>query len=1021
MVSGVFVRLGTLARFALLAASVVFCALSPNLRAQSTDGPLKRVLILYSFDNEEGIYTGFDHVLRSQLRMRVAGRVELYTEYLDLVRFPSSAHARDMASLLKMKYAQQPPDLVVPVSYSALEFLLAEGKDLFPRTPRVTLFNARRLEDLKRRVNSRADEPAITGVASTDEPAWTLDLALRLQPDIQHVAVLVGSSTLEHYWLDQLKQDFSPYHNRVQIMYLTGQPMDALLKQIAELPPHSIVLSTFFFEDATGRHFLSEEVLDMIARAARAPIYGIYSSYIGHGVIGGRMTNPETLGKKVADLAVAVLNGEDPRRIPFVVDNSAQDTVDWRQVRRWGIDEARVPPSTMVLFREPSAWDRYRLQLISVISLVLLQALLIAALILSVRRRQLAERALLREKTLSDAVIESLPGFFSLQDQDGKHLRWNKNARVMARFGPDESAMLGNIAPHDRDAALRAWHEVFDRGSSHLEADLMLEGGIAAPFYFTGTRVELEGKPYLAAIAIDLTEKKKAEQALRHSEARLRSLVENAPYGIGTISVPQDRFLNANPALVKLLGYKSEAEVLGLMLSRDLSAHNETRGLQGQLTRADFFNAIEFTWKRKDGKPVNVRASGRRVPKTPDQDELIEVIAEDITARRQLEEQLLHAQKMEALGQLAGSVAHDFNNLLGVIIGYTELLSLDPNIAAAAGTNLETIKKAGERAASLTAQLLAFSRRQQLQPTVINLNSLVRETEKMLQRLMGEDVEQKLVLEPALWKTRVDPGQMLQVIMNLVINSRQAMAKGGVLTIETANVTFDDACTFQGVIVSAGNYVMLSVTDTGGGMTGETLTRVFEPFFTTKPDGKGTGLGLATVYGIVKQSEGYIFAESQLGIGSTFRVYLPQVQALPEAVAKPVTTEIPHGSETLLVVEDEPAFRNLLQDGLRSRGYRVLVAPNGVEALKTAQEHADSIRLLITDVIMPQMSGPELVRSLRKIRSNIRVLYISGYSDDKLGDLSSSDSLGLIQKPFYIDDLVRHVQRILGRGESRTA
>ncbi len=517
-------------------------------------------------------------------------------------------------------------------------------------------------------------------------------------------------------------------------------------------------------------------------------------------------------------------------------------------------------------------------------------------------------------------------------------------------------------------------------------------------------------------MGIDLTETKRAEDAVRRSEAELRSFVENAPYGIGTIAVRQDRFVHANPALVKMLGYKSEPEVLALTISRDLYPDGDG-AFRAQPTRAEFFSAVEFTWKRRDGKPLVVRASGRRLTRPGNDGDLIEIIAEDVTTRKLLEEQLRHSQKMEALGQLAGSVAHDFNNLLGVIIGYSELLSIELASESSAGARLDTIKNAGMRAASLTSQLLAFSRRQVLQPKVLNLNSLVTETQKMLQRLMGEDIQQRVVLDPALGKTKADPGQMVQVIMNLAVNARDAMSSGGEFTITTSNITFEDVTSIYGVAVPPGHYVVLSVSDSGTGMDADTRERLFEPFFTTKPEGKGTGLGLATVYGIVKQSGGYIFADSELGRGTTFNVYLPHVDLPVEAdSAASKKAAAPPGSETLLVVEDEPAFRNLLREGLQSRGYQVLVAANGVEALQVADRHDGPIHLLITDVIMPQMSGPELARCLIDTRRNIDVLYMSGYADDKVrGVVEGNGEMTWIQKPFTLDDLVRKTKDILQR------
>jgi len=1004
------------------AAAAVLGALAmftPILCAQSASHPPKKVLIVYSLDNNEAIYSGFDRVLRERIRMRMQDRVEFYTEYLDLVRFPAASHAEDMVKLLKLKYAQQKPDLIIPVSYSALEFLIGHSRDLFAGTPVVALFNQRKLGDLKQRLAQSPGEK-ITGVTSSDEPARTLDLALRLQPDTRQVAVVVGSSPLENYWRDQLKQDLSPYAGKVELTYLTGTSLDELLKRVTALPAHSIILSTFFFQDATGQFFTPEEVLDHISREAQVPIYAIYSSYIGHGVVGGWMTNSEISGQKVANLAVLVLNGEKAEGLPIVADDAAGNIVDWRQLQRWGISEKRLPPSTVELFREATLWERYRALILAIIALCGLETVLVFALFLNVRRRRRAENELLREKILAEGVIGSLPGVFVLQDEAGHNLRWNNNAALLPRFPLWDVAFLGNVAERHKQVAIEARQRILDGQAGEVEVDLLLQDGKTAPFYFTGKRIELEGKPYIAAIGIDLTEKKKAEEAVRRFEAEMRSLVEHAPYAIGTINVRQDRFLHANPAMVKLLGYKSEAEVLALNVSRDLYCDGESHGFRAQPTRADFFNAVEFNWKRKDGGAVMVRASGRRARASEDQGDLMEIIAEDVTARRSLEEQLRQAQKLEALGQLSGSVAHDFNNLLSVIIGYSELLSINPVMEGTPKAHLEAIRRAAERAALLTSQLLAFSRRQVLQPSVINLNLLIRETQKMLQRLMREDIEHRIVLDPGLWRAKADPNQLVQVIMNLAINARDAMPKGGTLTIATTNVTFSDATTIMGVDVPPGNYVKLAVSDTGIGMDEETQARIFEPFFTTKEPGKGTGLGLATVYGIVKQSGGYIFSDSGVGKGTTLSMFLPRFEKNAEAASATVGSgdgpagKVQQASETILVVEDEAAFRDLLRDGLQARGYKVLVAANGLDALRVAEQHVGSIRLLITDVIMPQMSGPELARALRSTR-DLPVLYMSGYTDDKLRDMSESGELALMRKPFYLDELVQRINEMLAR------
>lgn len=1016
-------RIRSSALLAILGAVGISVTLSPLGSSQETLAAPKRVLILYSFDNEQELYAGLDRVVRSQLRMRVRGRVEFYTEYLDLVRFPSPEHAQDLVKRLTLEYGQRKPDLIVPVSFGALQFLLNQGQNLFPGTPMVALFNERRLNDVRAYL-SKTPTANITGVASRDDVAGTLDLALKLQPDTQHVAIIVGSSALEKYWLDQLHNDLDPYAEKVDLRYLANLQMKELLQRVADLPPHTIILNTFFFQDATGQFLLPEETLDLIARTAHVPMYGIYSSYIGHGVVGGLMTNPELTGKKLADLAVPVLNGERASNIPIVRDDSMRDTVDGRELQRWGISERRLPASTLELFREPSGWERYRTLVLAVTAIGILQTLLIVGLILNIRGRRDAEKALLREKALADAVIEGLPGIFVLQDQQGRNVRWNKNMELTVRQRPDEAGNLSNIAGHDREKVRLARDDVFTRGIAHIEAEVLTEDGKIAPYYFTGVRVDLEGKPHLAAIGLDLTERKKMEDALRRSEGAIRALVDNAPYGIATISGRDDRFLQANPAMVQLLGYQSEAEVLRLSLSRDLYAESDTYGPRTQPTRADFFNAVELTWKRSDGKPIHVRASARRVTQGQNQGDLIEIIAEDVTAQRSLEEQLRHSQKMEALGKLSGSVAHDFNNLLGVILGYAELLSMNSEIEESMKVQLATIKKAAERAASLTAQLLAFSRRQVMQLSVVSVNSLVRETEKMLQRLMRENVRVDTTLDPDLWKVRADASQFVQVIMNLAINARDAMPMGGNLSIKTGNANFEDSVNLSGTEVAPGRYVMLMVSDTGTGMDQETLARIFEPFFTTKTNGKGTGLGLATTYGIVKQSGGYIFVNSALGKGTTFTIYIPRHEQCSERISAGLDVaqrrDQERGSETVLVVEDETAFRHLLREGLQARGYQVLEALNGMDALHVAEQFPGEIRMVVTDVIMPHMSGPELASALRKARPDTEFVYMSGYSYDEVRDEPISDELKLMQKPFQIDQLIGKIREVLSRRNSTT-
>jgi PAS domain S-box-containing protein len=393
------------------------------------------------------------------------------------------------------------------------------------------------------------------------------------------------------------------------------------------------------------------------------------------------------------------------------------------------------------------------------------------------------------------------------------------------------------------------------------------------------------------------------------------------------------------------------------------------------------------------------------------------VVMHDLTERNRLERQLRQAQKMEAIGRLAGGVAHDFNNLLTVIIGYGEVLLTTLSPDDPSQPLISEIKKAGDRAASLTRQLLAFSRQQVIAPRVMDVNAVVTDVEKMLRRVIGEDVALTCVLNPALGSVRADSSQMEQLLLNLAINARDAMPSGGQLTIETDNVELDVHAHDFRPEVRPGSYIRLVVRDTGCGMDEETRSHIFEPFFTTKGLGKGTGLGLATVYGIVKQSDGYIYVDSDLGQGTTFRVYLPKVKSAASAHPEPRRVEKGRGAETILLVEDDDAVRAITRHVLEVNGYRVLEASRGIEAIRLFEESSGSIHLLLTDVVMPEMSGCELAQRLMNGRPGLRVLFVSGYTDAAVRHSMIQDA-PFLQKPFSMDALTRTVRETLDRPES---
>lgn len=532
--------------------------------------------------------------------------------------------------------------------------------------------------------------------------------------------------------------------------------------------------------------------------------------------------------------------------------------------------------------------------------------------------------------------------------------------------------------------------------------------------------LEFAGRKAALVTALDITERKRVEEVTEESQEKYRTLIEQSNDAIYLIY--GNKFEIINRKFEELFGVsQAAANAPDFVFTNIVAPKSRTQVMERARKEREGQNLsprYEFTALDKEGHEIEVELTVSYP--TYRGGLATQGVLRDITERKRLQEQLLQAQKMEAIGRLAGGVAHDFNNLLTVINGYSELLLLRyPDPHDPIRREIEQIRKAGARATGLTRQLLAFSRKQVLQPQLLDLDDLVADVGKMLQRLIGEDIELITIPRPGLGQVKADPGQIEQVIMNLAINARDAMPQGGKLTIETANVRLDEGYTRQHTEVKPGPYVMLAVSDSGIGMDKETQARIFEPFFTTKTQGRGTGLGLAAVYGIVKQSGGHIWVYSEVGRGTTFKVYLPQIEEMVETPQPSVApSQLPQGSETILLVEDEEGVREFIFDILRASGYTVLEARNGREALMISKRYSGAIHLLLTDVVMPEMSGRELVGYLASLRPQMKVLYMSGYTDDAIvrhGVLEPGRIL--LQKPFTPYALTRRIREVLDTSE----
>jgi PAS domain S-box-containing protein len=592
-------------------------------------------------------------------------------------------------------------------------------------------------------------------------------------------------------------------------------------------------------------------------------------------------------------------------------------------------------------------------------------------------------------------------------------------ARLLGHANPQEIIGKSWADLHSADEAERLKCEMQGellRDGRWFGQTVIHHGGQSLPMEMSVTMLPDGG---VVTIGRDISDRLRADKSREEAEAKYQTLVEQvaAISYIAELGV-DGQWLYVSPQVETMFGFSMDewlADSRHWMRHIHREDHQVVEAAEESSKRGERFQA-EYRVIRKDGRVIWVSDTAVVVPGS-DAHPLMEGIIVDITERKQFEGQLQQARRMEAVGRLAGGIAHDFNNLLTIIKGYTELALMRAKGLPELKTDIERIEDASERASGLVRQLLAFSRRQVLQPKVLDLNEIVIGLDKLLRRLMDEDIEMLTIADKPVGAIKADPGQIEQVIMNLVVNARDAMADGGRLIVETANVELDAIYARDHATVRPGRYVMLAVSDTGTGMSAETVAHIFEPFYTTKESGRGTGLGLSTVYGIVKQSGGYIWVYSEAGRGTTFKVYLPRVDEVVEALppAKVTTRDRSRtGSETILLVEDEPDLRELTRTVLAAKGYAVMEARNAEEAESLAESAGTKIHLLLTDVIMPGMSGRELAKRILARHAAVRVLYMSGYTYNVIAQGGTLErGVAFLQKPFAPSALIEKVREVL--------
>ncbi len=1095
-----------------------------------------RVLVLNSY--HQG-YEWTDGMVRGVRRAvaREAPDALVYVEYMDSKRFWSGqdgVHARQLAEVYRLRYGDHQPDVIVTTDDNAFQFVLRRRGDLFPGVP-VVFCGVNEFEP-----GMIAGREGITGVVEKLDQEATIDLALSLSPQAKRVALITDTT---HTGLGNraLLEDLaSKYARRAPFVFLDetgeGLTLPELLAKLRALPPDSVVLYMDFFRDRRGRYLDPAEVVPKVSQASSAPVYSMGSFYLGKGIVGGKITRSADQGMIAGARACAILEGASVASMPVLAEGASRYVFDYRQLDRFGIALSSLPPGSIVEHRPFSFYRTYRELVWGVTAVVGALLALLGLMAINMQRRRRAERSL---RTL----FEGVPDAVFVYDRMGRIVHCNEVACRQTGYGREELLAMRMVRIegegfaggfNDRVA------ELFANGRRSGEGEHVARDGRWVPVDINASLIPYEGEELILEVVRDITDRKEAEEALRASEHRFRSFVENANDIVYAVR-PDGHFTYVSPNWQTFMGepasravgrhfadyvHPEDAHLCEEFLDRVLRTGRSQSSVEYRVRRADghvrwhvstgstlrdeadqtvsyigiardvteekraqeamreseqrfrgVFEAasVGIALVRPDGRFLRVnRAFGRIVgrsegelsggnvhdlalwPDDGDPEGIARVLAgwsdaeqaqrpvarpdgaeawvsihasvlrgpddeprcailvlNDQTENRRLQSELLQAQKMEAVGRLAGGVAHDFNNMLQTILGYPDMLLARTDDADDLAEDLEEIRRAAQRSAELTRQLLAFARKQTINPVLLDLNDTVSGMLRMLHRLIGEDIE-------LLWKprsdgyVRMDPVQVDQILANLVVNARDAITGGGRIVIETDSVEVGPEDLEAHPDSQPGPYVLLSVSDNGRGMDAQTLAQVFEPFFTTKPTDQGTGLGLATVYGIVKQNGGFLHVESQPSAGTVFRAYLPRQQAPRPRTDEPAAPQAQPGSETVLIVEDDQAILQLGKQLLTNLGYTVLAAATPQQALDIAGRQGDEIDLLLTDVVMPQMSGRDLWARIRRDHPQLPCLYMSGYTADVIAHKGVLDKgVRFLQKPFTALELGEKIRQTL--------
>ncbi|RLB74593.1 MAG: hypothetical protein DRH03_00705 [Deltaproteobacteria bacterium] len=865
-----------------------------------------RILVLNSYHRTHPWTEAINQALQDTISA-ADFKVDWHFEYMDSKRFKPAAIFPSLEELYQKKYRDYHFNLIITTDNNALDFIIPRRQKLFPKVPiafcGVNDFTPDNIYGIKR----------ITGVVEAADFKGTIELALKLQPNVKFVAVVCDNTPTGEAHQNVFRKIARNFAGQVEFIELFNKTLSELVVALKNLPDESVVLELSFFRDREGKCFSVREQAALIIENSRCPVYTAWDFFLGLGVAGGVMVSGRTQGESVARLAMQILNGEEPGNIPVLTDNINVPMLDYNVIKKFHIPISRIPAGTIMINQPHSFYEQNKMIIWQTAVVILILLFLISILIvIIIKRRRFAERLKLFNEQLEQTV-----------------------------------------------AAKR--------------------------------------------------------RKLHYSENRFRLMMEsmNDP-----VYVCSSDFLieYMNPEMIKMVGRDAVNEVCFQTIfgfTERCPWCESTHDSRGKRFESDILNPNDKHYYHILHSPIiNFDDTVSNM-----------IIFRDTTAIKKLESQLLQVQKMESIGTLAGGIAHDFNNILTAIFGYSEVVMSRHAEDSEDWHDLNEIQKSSEKAAALTQQLLTFSRNQKIEPQVINFNSFLVEMGDMIGRLLDEDINLETSLDMNVGRIMADPTQLHQIIINLLVNARDALLMSSEITgktvkISTSEVYLDEAFNLFHDGSSPGPHLLIEISDNGCGISTEDLEHIFEPFFTTKPVGQGTGMGLASVYGIIKQNAGAIYVSSELGSWTTFKIYWPLLKvsdaAAKDADEKVAPLTLTSGSETILFAEDDESIRKIIGQKFEQNGYQVISAANGHEALEKARSHAGNIDLLFTDVIMPVIGGKELSDAMLKLYPEIKIIFVSGYLDDRIHKDILEKGI-FVNKPYSFKKIVAMIRQLFDK------